>query len=404
MRIVHVITSLYPGGAQSALCRLCTGDTRHRHTVIAMLGGGTLEETLRDHGVEVLSLSCSRLGGLLAGTVTLFRHLRRLRPDLVQTWMYHPDLVGGLCARLAGIRHVCWGIRHTALESGQSSRSSILAARLCAHLSGRVPDRIVCCAHEAAELHASLGYRADKLVVIANGYDLADFRPREDAAAQRTALLGADAGRPVLGMVGRFNAQKDHRNLLQALAEVQACGHDFLCLLVGARLDADNAELRGWIDERGLASRVRLLGLRSDIPQLMNALDLHVLSSAFGEGFPNVIAEAMACGTPCVGTAVGDTARIIDETGWVVPPRESTALAAAIQAALHERETQPARWAERRQACTRRIADHFTLERMVAAFDDVWSECLGDTPERTGRPWRKGRIGNNNRIAKERRS
>lgn len=378
MHIVHVITSLYPGGAQSALFRLCTSDTRNRHTVLTLIGDGDLEAPLRQQGVEVVSVGFSRQGISLTGMVRLWRAMRRYRPDLVQTWMYHPDLVGGLSARLAGIRLVCWGIRHTALEAGQSSRSSILAARLCARLSGLVPRRIVCCATEALRLHEALGYRGKKMVVIPNGYDLSDFRPFEpsEIAAYRRDLLDVDASRPILGMVGRFNVQKDHQNFLEALVELKARGHDFLCLLVGASLDTANTELTGWIDELGLASHIRLLGRRSDIPAIMNSLDLHILSSAFGEAFPNVIAEAMACGTPCVGTDVGDTAQIIDDTGWIVPPRAPQRLANAIEIALIERVAAPAEWEQRRQACVARIGEHFTIDRMVTSYNEVWSGCL----------------------------
>lgn len=378
MHIVHVISSLYPGGAQSALFRLCTSDTRNRHTVLTLIGGGDLEAPLREQGAEVVSMGFSRQGVSLGGMVRLWRAMRRYRPDLVQTWMYHPDLLGGLSARLAGIRLVCWGIRHTALEAGQSSRSSILAARLCASLSGLVPRRIVCCASEALRLHEALGYRGAKMVVIPNGYDLADYRPfaPSEIAAYRRECLGIDASRPLLGMVGRFNVQKDHRTLLKALAELKARGHDVLCLLVGASLDADNAQLAAWIEELGLESHIRLLGRRSDIPAIMNSLDLHILSSSFGEAFPNVIAEAMACGTPCVGTDVGDTAQIIDDTGWVVPPRDPQRLADAIEAALDERETAPAAWEQRRQACATRIGEHFTIDRMVTSYNAVWSSCM----------------------------
>ncbi|WP_104201883.1 glycosyltransferase [Billgrantia saliphila] len=377
MHILHIITSLYSGGAQSALCRLCLNDRSNRHTVVTMIGGGELERKLGDQGITVETLGFTRRDGLFKGSLALWRLLRSHRPDLVQTWMYHPDLIGGLCARLAGIRHVCWGIRHTALESGRSSRSSILIARLCASLSGMIPARIVCCAHEAARVHEALGYRSDKMVVIPNGYDLSDFYPYVLDDKRCRAFLEADELHlPILGMVGRFNAQKDHKNLLRALAELKSRGVDFRCLLVGADLNAGNEILAEWIDELGLQNKIELLGLRSDIPAIMNRLDLHILSSSFGEAFPNVIAEAMACGTPCVGTDVGDTAMIIGEWGWVVPPRDSLRLADAIHAAIQERELSPSLWAQRRRSSAEHIRMHFTIDKMVTAFDNVWSGCM----------------------------
>lgn len=377
MHIVHVITSLYPGGAQSALCRLCLNDKNHRHSVVTMIGGGDYEKLLMEHGISVATLGMSGKLGIVVPTGRLWRLFRRLRPDLVQTWMYHPDLLGGLCARLAGIRAVCWGIRHTTLEAGKSARSTIVIARLCAWLSGWLPCRIICCAHAAANIHEDLGYCASKLLVIPNGYDLSDFQPRGEMH-ERISILSHERnpGVPLLGMVGRFNAQKDHETLFRSLALLKASGQEFLCLLVGSGLDETNLEITKCLSHHGLTSYVRLLGLRSDIPAVMNSIDIHVLSSSFGEAFPNVIAEAMACGTPCVATSVGDTAMIIGNTGWVVPPRDPEQLAKAIAEALSEIECEPQLWHRRQTSAVERIRENFTIDKMVAAFGSVWMNCI----------------------------
>ena len=291
--------------------------------------------------------------------------------------MYHGDLMGGLMARLAGVPRVCWGIHHTTLERGKSARSTIWIARVNARLSRWVPQTIVCCAEKAREVHSALGYAAEKMVVIPNGYDLERFKPDAAARAQLRHAWGVPDDTFLVGMVGRFDSQKDHANLLAALNGFKRICNGFRCVLVGKDLDQDNATVKSWIAEQGLESHVQLLGQRSDIPAVMNALDVHVLSSAYGEAFPNVLAEAMACGTPCVTTHVGDAALIVDDTGWVVPPRDAQALASALGAALRERGEQPADWAERQCAARERVVALFDIERMAAAYRAVWQSAAG---------------------------
>lgn len=376
MHILHLITGLSDGGAEAVLYRLCTHDAENRHVVVSMMGKGKYGPLLHAAGVEVHCLGMPRGRVTFRGLRRLWQILRTEHPDVVQTWMYHADLVGGVLARLTGLRAVCWGIHHSNLEPGKLRRATIWVARLNARLSRWAPAAIVCCAAQARDVHVRLGYAAQKFVIIPNGYDVGRFRPDAAARARLRAEWGVPDGVPLLGMVARFDPQKDHANLLAACARLQASGADFAAVLVGTGCDADNAALVQQLAAAGLTQRVRLLGQRDDVPAVMAALDLHVLSSA-GEAFPNVLAEAMACGTPCVTTDVGDAALIVGETGWVVPPRDAPALAAAIGEALHERAEQPAEWAGRRRAARERVVEHFDIERMATAYRAVWQTASG---------------------------
>ena len=225
------------------------------------------------------------------------------------------------------------------------------------------------------DVHEALGYDRSKMRFIPNGYDLADFQPGLDPQGDMKSTLVADQYIPLIGTVGRFDPQKDHANLLDALTILRDRGTAFQCVLVGAGLDSCNAQIVDWIAQRGLVAYVKLLGRRNDIPKFMNALDLHVLPSAYGEAFPNVVAEAMACGTPCVVTDVGDAAYIVGDTGWVVPPRDASALADAIAVALLDVMDSEKR-IDRGSRARARIEEHFSIERMVNSYTKIWCESL----------------------------
>jgi len=371
-KILHIIAGLNDGGAEAVLYRLCNNDTRYTHYVISMMDVGKYGPLLKQAGIEVHYLNMPQGRVSMRGLLRLWSLLRELKPDVVQTWMYHADLIGGVVARLAGVKSVFWGIRHTTLEPGKSKRSTIYVARLCAFLSRWVPDKIVCCANKAVEVHVKLGYSAHKMTVIPNGYDLKKFFVDYDDRKLLRNEWGIDETIPLLGMVGRFDPQKDHKNLINALGTLRQSSFDFCFVLIGKNLLETNQELVAWIDAQDLRENIILLGQRSDIPQVMNALDAHVLSSSYGEAFPNVLAEAMACGTPCVTTDVGDAALIVGDTGWVVEPKNAEALATALLDSLILLHDEPA-WMIRKQQARERIVNNFCLEKMINDYHTVWN-------------------------------
>ena len=378
MIIAHVITSLHDGGAEAVLYRLCMADRQNTHVVISLRDEGKYGPLLEQSGVLAHCLNMPRGQLTWRGFWRLIRLLRALKPDVVQTWMYHADLVGGLAARLAGIRRLYWGLHNTTLETGKTQRATILVVRVNAWLSRWVPSCIVSCSQKGVEVHRELGYAPNKFVVIPNGYDLERFMPDPQARSRLREDLGVPLDRPLLGLVARFDPQKDHRNLLAALAQLKSQGVDFLCLLVGTGMIDSNRELGAWLDEFDLRDHVQLCGPRNDIPALMSALDVHVLPSLYGEAFPNVLCEAMACGTPCVTTEVGDAGVIVGETGWRMPPGNPALLAQAIMQALAARRTDPAGWIARQEAARRCMLDNFSIGQMVASYHKVWQGVVSE--------------------------
>jgi glycosyltransferase involved in cell wall biosynthesis len=381
LRILHVITWLGPGGAENMLFKLLSAMDRARFEsrVASLTTDGVIGERIRSLGIETSILGMRRGVPSPSGVVRLARLVRRWQPHVVQTWMYHADLIGGIAAKLgAPGTPVVWGLRNSDLDPSTVRRTTLWTVRACGALSGTIPLRIVSCSRAACAIHERLGYARDKMIVIPNGFDLSKFRPDGDARAAIRAELGIPPAAPLIGMLARFDAQKDHANFLRAAADLRARIPEAHFLLAGAGVDGENRRLRELAHENCVADRVHLLGLRLDVQRIQAALDVATLSSAYGEAFPNTVGEAMACAVPCVVTDVGDSSAIVGDTGRTVPPRNATALAAAWAEILSLPPDQRSALGGRAR---RRVESEFSLPTVAARYSQLYQE-VGTRPGR----------------------
>jgi glycosyltransferase involved in cell wall biosynthesis len=192
----------------------------------------------------------------------------------------------------------------------------------------RLAAHIVCGSEAAYSVHMNIGYQREKMTVIPNGFDVQLFQPSIEGRRSLRSELDIVPHEVLIGLIARFDPLKDHENFIVAAGEVARSAPHARFLLCGDGISRDNERLMRWIATAGIGDRVRLLGVRTDIARINSALDIACLSSST-EGFPNVIGEAMACGTPCVVTDVGDAAALVGDTGLVVPARNPQALANA---------------------------------------------------------------------------
>ncbi|TPL22866.1 glycosyltransferase [Mesorhizobium sp. B2-4-10] len=373
IKILHVITGLENGGAEAALYRLCTAERSHSHFVVSLSGDGKYGPLLRAAKIPLACLAMPKGRLSLKGLASLRRVFSTYRPDVVQCWMYHANLVGGVLARLGGISPVLWGMHNCGLDPRAASFTTRTVDRICALISGIIPARIVSCSQNASRCHIHAGYSSSNWTIIPNGYDLAVFEPDDRARARLRRDWSIGDGQFVIGNVARWHPDKDHQNLFAALSRLSMHKSlPFKCVLAGPGMTAENTALVVLLERYDVRHKVKLLGPSDDIAGLMNAFDIHVLASS-SEAFPNVVAEAMACGTPCVGTDVGDIAMLVGNTGLIVPPRNPDALSRSIE--IMASEIQDTRsWASRRQACRDRIAADFSLERMAHSYGLLWEK------------------------------
>lgn len=326
--ILHLITDLDLGGAETALVKLLAA---HRHApytpvVVSMTGRGALGDAVEAEGVALHSLGMRRGHIDLVGLFRLIGLLRRYRPAILQSWMYHADLLGLIAGRLTRVPRILWNVRCSNMDMRAYPRMSRLVVRVLARLS-RQPEAVVVNSLAGQAWHQRLGYRPRRWEYIPNGFDTARFRPDAEARAAVRAELGIASQAPLIGMLARIDPSKDHCGFLAAAARLSERRPDAHFLLAGTGIAADNPALAD--AAAALGARLHLLGERRDAARLIAALDIATLSSAFGEGFPNFIGEAMACAVPCVVTDVGDSRRIVGDCGLVVPPSDADALAEA---------------------------------------------------------------------------
>jgi glycosyltransferase involved in cell wall biosynthesis len=371
LAVVHIITGLPVGGAQTMLSEIVRRQNKagDRLLVISLTEVGAVGEQLRLASIQVLALGMNRSRPNPGDILRLKRIIKKFAPDVVQTWMYHADLIGGLAARLAGNYSIVWNIRHSDLRPGADKRMTIWIARLCGLLSRWLPSAILCNSRHAAKLHEELGYVHGRIEVIPNGIDVEKFCPQPDLGASVRREFGIGDKTKLVGLIARFDKQKDHRRFIAAagkLADRCAAVHYLLC---GENIDGQNQDIRRWINDTSHAERFHLAGIRDDLPRLTAALDLSVSSSAHGEGFSNVIAEAMACAVPCVVTDVGDSALIIGDTGWCVRAEDEEDLSKAMLAAISESTDAHTQRGARARA---RIVDCFSVDEIFAKYQSVY--------------------------------
>ena len=376
MRIVFIITGLSTGGAEMMLLKVLERLDRQRFSphVISLTTLGELGPRIAALGIPVEAVGMKSGLPSPSGFFRLVRMLKRVNPDVVHTWMYHADLLGGLAARVAGVSAIGWCIRNSNLDKDKTKFSTRAVAGLCALISKWVPSRILSCSEKARQFHVDCGYAKGKMVVVPNGFDLTRFRPDDDARSRVRTELGIEIDTPLVGLMGRFDPQKNHAGFFEAAGLL--CRHmpQVHFVLAGQGIDRGNAALMQAISQAGVIANTHLLGLRHDMPALMAALDV-LASSSHGEAFPNVLGEAMACGVPCVVTDVGDSAYIVGDTGRVVASGDMTGLAAVLEELLALPQSEKSALGERAHA---RVAAHFEIGKVVQQYEDFYETLLAN--------------------------
>ncbi len=378
-KVLHVITGLNVGGAETLLCRLIeqTDPARFEHSVVCLESRGTLAGRIEKSGARLDCLGMKGAAGVPAAIWKLSRLIRRQKPDAMHTWMYHADFVGGLASKLAGGPPVAWSLHHADLTPVGMKRSTRMVARALSWLSSRVPARIISCSNDSVKKHAEFGYDVSKADVIFNGADCERFHPDAAAAAAIRAELGIPVDALVIGKTSRFHSTKDWESYCEGVLLLQQRRPDVHVIGCGQGVNPDQPLFQSLLARSPRPENLHILGTRSDMPAIYAAMDLFVINS-LAEAFPLSLGEAFACGIPAVATDVGDCREILGTCGRMVPLSDPAALATAIDDLLSlPRETRLAMGAEARRRVETLYSFPATLRRYEQAYEAL--AALGRT-------------------------
>lgn len=375
MKVLHVIPRLAVGGAEIVLEQLLSHPQSDSHINKVLCFGRPTEigTRLSKRGIEVQYFGVEP--GKARSFLRLFltrRSIADFQPDIIQTWMYHANLLTGWLTLFSKKIPIVWAIHQDISDSSWIKLSTKVVIKVGAIFSALIPEKIVSVSDRAVESHSNIGYPREKFRIVHNGFEVNMDSASSLDNVSPIGALGLGEETKLIGFFARFHEMKDHSNFLAAAEIVSSEMKDVHFILAGSQMDIENSFLVEELGARGLSSNVHLLGQRTDVAKLLAELDIYSISSR-SEGFPLSVGEAMAAGVPCVVTDVGDAAKLIGETGLIVPPKNPVALADAwlklLDKSSRERQLMG-------KAARKRILDNYSLDKMVADYYALYAEVL----------------------------
>ena len=373
IKVLHIITDLSTGGAEMVLYNLLKGGLKERfdNYIVSLRDVGTIGLWIRklDIPVEILDMR-NRLPSIHA-IKKLNNIVKRFNPEVIHGWMYHGNLAALASRMFAPTKpSIVWGIRQSLYDLKKEKIMTRQVIRANRFFSG-LPAAILYNSRVSKKHHETFGFSPRRSQVIPNGIDIQRVKFSRDARQEIRAELGIPQDALVIGHVARFHPMKDHKTFLKAIARLILDYKKLHVLLCGNSVTWENKAIANLIPAEA-RDRFHLLGERSDVPDLMSAMDIFCLSS-WAEAFPNVLGEAMACGVPCVTTDVGDSMDIVGDTGVVVPPKDSEVLVEGLRKLI---EMEPSQRQLLGRAARKRIEENFSLSTMVKRYVEMYEEIV----------------------------
>ncbi|WP_318443409.1 glycosyltransferase [Photobacterium leiognathi] len=360
MKILFIITGLGVGGAETQVCKLITELVKRGNQVkvISLSGEKIISPEIDDS--EVIELHMKKnIFGFIMSYLKIISVIRDFRPDVIHSHMFHANIISRLSAAMfTNIKLIC-----TAHSKNEGGHLRMFIYRLTDFLC----DTMTNVSQEAVDEFIKLkAVKKDKIIAIHNGIDLEKFSPNINFRKKIRNELSIDKSTTVLMAIGRLTEAKDYPNLINAFDNVRRNNERVRLFIVGSGEEEHTIRLQ--VENLGLGNYVSFLGMRLDIPELLNACDLFILSSKW-EGFGLVVAEAMACKRLVVATDCGGVKEVVGDAGILVESSNTSLLSKSIDIALNLSLT------KKNKLCNlarKRIIEHYSMNSVVNKWIELY--------------------------------
>ena len=371
MKILNIITSLGDGGAEATLYKILSNNKNHHdHFVICLMDKGKYGEKLINNNIKLTTLNLPRGKITLRAIFILFKTIKKISPDVVQTWLYHADFIGGLISKIIGIKKIFWNIRTSEYFSKNISFKTKLIIKINSYLSYFIPNKIIYCSSRSIKIHEEIGF-VKKSFLIRNGFDHILFK--EDIVKKNIYREKFNISKDdfVIGFISRFDPIKNHQLLIDSIELLTKDNKikNVKCIFVGKNIKT-NKLINASINIKKLKNFFILLDQQENIFDYMNILDLHVLPSD-GEGFPNVVAESMCCSIINIARDVGDSSIIISDNNLIFNDNTEE-LSQLLFKMKKIKENQIDKWLDMKNNVRKNIITNYSIKKMINEYYSLW--------------------------------
>jgi glycosyltransferase involved in cell wall biosynthesis len=374
LKVCHIISGLKSGGAEGVLYRLVSLNKNNSHFIISLTKGGFYSKKFEREKINFIELSFTGLNlKSFFNFLKLIIIILKKKPDIVQTWMYHADLIGSIAARLAGVSKVYWNIRNSNLNLEWSKKTTLVVMKLCAYLSNFLPTKIVCCSNKSLECHKSYGYDYKRMILILNGYDINKFNYRISTNLKLRNLFLIKKNEIVLGFVARWSRQKNFELILKSFSISISNNSNLRLILIGKNITNKNILLVKKLFRYKIYNKTILINETDKLNEILNIIDIGLFASKGNEGFPNVIAEKMLMGIPIISNEVGDAKMIIKNFGVVKKNLNYFELSRLINKYAQNYSLKKKKnYLHNRYVIKKSIERRYSINHMIAQYNNLW--------------------------------